>query len=613
LSGYTRQDLTGEIATGQIVEAAPLNAEFNAITTAFSAASGHTHSGLTGEGPPITVVGPAQDVTISVGSMSPKTDNTLDLGSATFEYKDLWIDGTANIDTLAADAGTVGGSTIATLTQTQTLTNKTIDLTNNTLVATSAQLAAAVTDETGTGALVFAVSPALTGTPTAPTAVDGTATTQVATTAFVNSERSNLFTLTNKTIDLGSNTLSATSAQLAAAVSDETGTGALVFANSPVLAGVPAAPTAAGGNNSTQIATTAFVGDAVQTERSAAVSISNKDVATSHFHDGTLDSVAGTNITLTGTVDIAMSNTGSAGTPAIRFDPDTNTGIYQPSNNTWAVSVDGTQRFKLSTVDAEFTVPVQAPVGSLAAPSLSFITYPSTGLYATAAGCVASANGQQVANFTDSQLYITQPITGEASRYIELLARSVGGTANAITLTSSGLSSLVVGQQVRFLASAANTTTATIALDGHAALSALTVTGDPLPAGYIRNDAWTTATYTGSSFLLTRDPEYDSNANGSYWRYADGLQICIASLSATSIAISTAFVGGFRSSEQTWTLPASFIAVPTLTGTAKALSAFGVVETGNTSASLGRFIWTAVTSQAAADRSAHLMAIGRWY
>jgi hypothetical protein len=48
-----------------------------------------------------------------------------------------------------------------TLNDVQTLTNKTINLTSNTLVATSAQIAAAVTDETGTGALVFANSPTL--------------------------------------------------------------------------------------------------------------------------------------------------------------------------------------------------------------------------------------------------------------------------------------------------------------------------------------------------------------------------------------------------------------------------------------------------------------------
>jgi len=74
------------------------------------------------------------------------------------------------------------GGTAVTLTGTQTLTNKTINLTSNTLVATSAQMAAAVTDETGSGALVFATSPTLVtpvlGTPSSGTlsscTVDGT-------------------------------------------------------------------------------------------------------------------------------------------------------------------------------------------------------------------------------------------------------------------------------------------------------------------------------------------------------------------------------------------------------------------------------------------------------
>lgn len=50
---------------------------------------------------------------------------------------------------------------------------------------TSSELAGVMSDETGTGALVFAGSPALTGTPTAPTASVDTNTTQVATTAYV--------------------------------------------------------------------------------------------------------------------------------------------------------------------------------------------------------------------------------------------------------------------------------------------------------------------------------------------------------------------------------------------------------------------------------------------
>jgi hypothetical protein len=52
------------------------------------------------------------------------------------------------------------------------------------------------------------LSPVFTGTPTAPNAVAGTNTTQIATTAFVISERSNSATLTNKTISGVNNTFS---------------------------------------------------------------------------------------------------------------------------------------------------------------------------------------------------------------------------------------------------------------------------------------------------------------------------------------------------------------------------------------------------------------------
>lgn len=55
---------------------------------------------------------------MSAGSFSadllPSVDGTYDLGSTTLEWQDLWIDGTANIDTLAADAGTATALTITT-------------------------------------------------------------------------------------------------------------------------------------------------------------------------------------------------------------------------------------------------------------------------------------------------------------------------------------------------------------------------------------------------------------------------------------------------------------------------------------------------------------------
>lgn len=78
-------------------------------------------------------------------------------------------------------------NTVATLTGSQTLTNKTINLANNTLTATSAQLATAISDETGSGSLVFANTPTLVtpvlgvATATSITATSGNLTLSAAT------------------------------------------------------------------------------------------------------------------------------------------------------------------------------------------------------------------------------------------------------------------------------------------------------------------------------------------------------------------------------------------------------------------------------------------------
>jgi hypothetical protein len=90
----------------------------------------------------------------------------------------------------------------------------------------SANLRAAMTDETGTGLLVFATSPTLT-TPILGTPTSGTLTNCTG------------LPITTGVAGLGSNvaTFLATpsSANLAAALTDETGTGAAVFANTPTL------------------------------------------------------------------------------------------------------------------------------------------------------------------------------------------------------------------------------------------------------------------------------------------------------------------------------------------------------------------------------------------
>lgn len=110
--GYVRQDITDQISNGSTVDAVPLDSEFDAITAAFSAVSGHTHSGGVGGGSPITVVGPTQDIVASANSLTPKTDDTIDLGSNTYQWKDLYVNGVANIDSLVVDTADINAGTI---------------------------------------------------------------------------------------------------------------------------------------------------------------------------------------------------------------------------------------------------------------------------------------------------------------------------------------------------------------------------------------------------------------------------------------------------------------------------------------------------------------------
>ena len=101
----------------------------------------------------------------------------------------------------------------------------------------SANLASAVSDETGSGALVFATSPTLVtpalGTPSAlvGTNITGTASGLTAGNVTTNANLTGAVTSVGNATSLGS----FTSSQLATALSDETGSGSAVFATSPTL------------------------------------------------------------------------------------------------------------------------------------------------------------------------------------------------------------------------------------------------------------------------------------------------------------------------------------------------------------------------------------------
>ena len=258
----------------------------------------------------------------------------------------------------AATATSVNGTTIPS--------SKTLVVTTDKLSAlaatTSSELAGVISDETGSGALVFATSPTLTtpniGAATA-TSVNGT-TIPSSKTLVVTTDKLSALAAT-------------TSAELAGVISDETGTGSLVFATSPALTtpnlGTPSAGTL---TNCTGLPVGGVSGFgtgvstalAVNTGTAGAFVVDGGALGTPS--SGTVTNLTGTaSININGTVGATSANTGafttisasgvatfSAGTvsaPAITTTGDTNTGEYFPAADTIGWTTGGTERMRVDS------------------------------------------------------------------------------------------------------------------------------------------------------------------------------------------------------------------------------------------------------------------------
>ena len=122
---YTRQS---SFSDGDTITAALFNDEYNQLLNAFAYASsgttGHQHDGTAAEGGNIHTIGDqdflnkivadstnnrwgvfvevssaaVEQIRIQDGAIVPVTDNDIDLGSDSLEFKDIWIDGTAYLD-----------------------------------------------------------------------------------------------------------------------------------------------------------------------------------------------------------------------------------------------------------------------------------------------------------------------------------------------------------------------------------------------------------------------------------------------------------------------------------------------------------------------------------
>ena len=198
--------------------------------------------------------------TLSAGSSATVTNS----GDTTNVILDFGIPmGATGSGTTFAWGGATG--TLSDQTDLQAALDLKADLTSPALTGTpTAPTAANGTDTTqiATTAFVLAnaatlASPAFTGTPTAPTAAADTDTTQIATTAFVCGQASSTSPLMNGSVAIGTSLKFAREDHVHA-----TDTSRAPLA-SPGFTGTPSAPTAAAGTNTTQIATTAFVQTAI--------------------------------------------------------------------------------------------------------------------------------------------------------------------------------------------------------------------------------------------------------------------------------------------------------------------------------------------------------------
>ena len=132
MAGYTRQRT---IADGNTIAADLFNGEYNQIVNAFNVNSGHKHDGTAAEGPVIGLIGDAglstplnkivvdttndhlefyvkvsgaatEQFKVQDGAIVPTTDNDIDLGTSSLEFKDAFFDGTVTLDGLVIGSAT---------------------------------------------------------------------------------------------------------------------------------------------------------------------------------------------------------------------------------------------------------------------------------------------------------------------------------------------------------------------------------------------------------------------------------------------------------------------------------------------------------------------------
>ena len=131
MAGYTARQST--YTSGDTILAAHTNDEFNTVLAAFDATTGHKHDGTAGEGAYVPLIADSdannklvsdsvnnrfglfvevtgsavEQIRFQDGAIVPVTDNDIDFGTSSLEFKDLYIDGVAYVDSISMPTTTV--------------------------------------------------------------------------------------------------------------------------------------------------------------------------------------------------------------------------------------------------------------------------------------------------------------------------------------------------------------------------------------------------------------------------------------------------------------------------------------------------------------------------
>ena len=382
---------------------------------------------------------------------------------------------------------------------------------------------------TGTGSVVLAVSPALTGTPTAPTATTGTNTTQIATTAFVtsaiggstvvNSFSAGSTGLTPNSASSGAITLGGTLAVAngGTGVTTSTGTGSNVLSISPTFTGTPSAPTAALNTNTTQLATTAYVIQQVSSSGGGTVtSVGGTGTVNGITLTGTVTSSG--NLTLGGTLSGVSLTSQVSGTLPVA-NGGTNLTSYTIGDTLYASGTTTLSKLGIGTVGQVLTVNSGATAPQWSTPTTGTVTSVSfTGGLITVASATTTP-ALTVAGTSGGIVYFSSASTWASSALLASNALMIGGGAgSAPSTTTTGTGVLTA------LGNATNAASGIVVKDANSNVSANSFT-----------PAWTSTTTSAGTTTLTVASTY-------YQRFVGSTTQTVKLPDATTVAKGQGFI-----------------------------------------------------------------------